>query len=80
MKNAAKPVGAVLVLVDGPFDAGFTPSGDDGGPEWTVSWMDEDFEEIETVGRTGSYEAARKWGQQLADDHRVEYAIEATPW
>jgi len=79
MRTGKKPAGAVAVLVDGPYDSGLTPYGDDGGPYWPLAWVDAEGEELEVIGDAHSYAAACAWGRELARAHRVELDIEAMP-
>jgi hypothetical protein len=72
-----RPNGAVAVLVDGPYDSGLTPEGDDGGPYWALVWVDAEGSEMDLVGYAESYEAACAWGREIAWAHRVELDIEA---
>ena len=78
-KSVGRPNGAVAVLVDGPYDSGLTPEGDDGGPYWPLMWVDAEGSEIDQIGSTESYEAACAWGREIARAHRVELDIEALP-
>ena len=74
-----RPEGAVAVLVDGPYDSGLTPEGDDGGPYWPLVWVDAEGSEVDLIGLAESYEAACAWGREIAWAHRVELDIEALP-
>ena len=74
-----RPNGAVAVLVDGPYDSGLTPEGDDGGPYWPLVWVDAKGSEMDLIGYAESYETAYAWGREIAWAHRVELDIEALP-
>ncbi len=63
------------VLVDGPQEAD-----EDGTPEWTVCFADNDGEIIEArnaIWRCESLESARSLGIRLADRYKLEYVNEA---
>lgn len=78
-KPMGRPNGAVAVLVDGPYDSGITPEGDDGGPYWPLVWVDAAGSEVALIGYEESYEGACAWGREIARAHRVELDIEALP-
>lgn len=67
------PAGARAVLVDGPFDPGY-----DDAPYWTVSYLDDDGEDIgPLVGRTTDQSEAQRWGRDLARYYRLELINES---
>lgn len=74
-----RPDGAVAVLVDGPFDSGLTPEGENGGPCWPLVWVDAEGFDLEPIGHADTYEAALAWGREIARTNRVELDIEAIP-
>lgn len=67
------PAGANAVLVDGPFDSGY-----DAPPNWNVSYLDDDGEDLwRPVGRTTDQSEAQRWGHDLARRYRLELIDES---
>jgi hypothetical protein len=66
------PEEARAVLVDGPFEVE-----EEGAAEWTVSFADDDGEEIRLAGTANTRAAARSWGRDLAGQFRLELLDES---
>lgn len=78
MINTIEKPQVAYVHVDGPFSAGISEFSGDEYPEWTVSLMSDDDEDLK-VYRCATFSKAFNLGETIACDRRVEFVSDAGP-